>query len=345
MRKSSTNGLMTLNFWRSCIAAFLLFVIVYMTLPFLPFYMVPQLHLPVSRLASLYLAFVVAMYAVGPFHAYLGDTYKRKGILVNATLLMVLSTVGYAFAKNYFHVLLLAIGQGAGFGLAVTAGITVAIDITTSVRRSAGNMVYAWMARMGMLVGAGLGALLFRLYDAQTLLYATGAIGVLCLYFSSRIYVAFRAPIGMKCLNIDRFLLPRGWLPALNLMLVAWSAGVLLPLLLIGSYSYLPIVALAVLTLLVIPFTGIFVKLSHHCQRGTANTTCHLAIDSGLLLGLAAVCHFMDLQISLAGTTDAAQSPQEQVMAMPLISSGEAVIIALLLFVLTFSYYKRYKVR
>ena len=52
------------------------------------------------------------------------------------------AVLGYAFVDGYTKFLLLAAVQGACFGLATTAGITVAIDITTSTRRSAGNMVY-----------------------------------------------------------------------------------------------------------------------------------------------------------------------------------------------------------
>ena len=75
-------------------------------------------------------------------------------------------------------------------------GITVAIDITTSTRRSAGNMVYAWSARLGMLAGACASFLLYDLYGFRTVVYAAVAVGVLGMYFASRVYVAFRALSG-----------------------------------------------------------------------------------------------------------------------------------------------------
>lgn len=89
--------------------------------------------------------------------------------------------------------------------MATTAGITVAIDITTSARRSAGNMVYAWSARLGMLIGAGSSIVLYDLYGLRTVVYLAVATGVLSMYFASRVYVAFRAPIGMKLCSLDRF--------------------------------------------------------------------------------------------------------------------------------------------
>ena len=134
-------------------ANLLLFASVYMLFPVLPFVMGQQLGISIGQVGSMFLAFAAAMFVVGPFHAHLVDEYKRKHVLLYSLLVMLAATLGYAFVDSYMHLLLLAVVQGACFGLATTAGITVAIDITTSARRSAGNMVYAWAARLGMLVG------------------------------------------------------------------------------------------------------------------------------------------------------------------------------------------------
>ena len=75
-------------------------------------------------------------------------------------------------------------------------------------------------------------------------------------------------------------------------------------------------------------FLIMFVKLSHHCQRGTANTTHLLASEMGISLGIAAAC-CMELD------TD------------KMLHIGQIVVsIALIFFVLvTYPYYKRKKVR
>lgn len=325
MKKNSTNGLMTLNFWRMCMANLLLFASVYMLFPLLPFLMGRQLGIPVTQTGSMFLVFAAAMFVVGPFHAYLGDEYKRKHVLLYSMFIMLAAMLGYAFVDSYVKLLLLALVQGACFGLATAAGITVAIDITASTRRSAGNMVYAWSARLGMLIGAGLGILLYRLYDFRMVVYLSIAAGVFSMFFVSRVYVAFRAPIGTTMCNIDRFLLPRAWLPAFNMMLIAFVPGVLLPLLFVGDY--IALAALVVLALLTIPFTRMFVKLSYHCQRGTANTTCHLSMEAGILIGLAVACHLMDT-------------------ALLYHAASVAVILSLFVFVLlAYPYYKKRRVR
>ena len=294
---------MTLNFWRMCTANLLLFISVYMLFPLLPFVMGEQLGVSVGQAGSMFLVFVVAMFAVGPFHAYLVDEYKRKHVLLYSALIMLAAVLGYAFVDGY----------------------TMAIDITTSARRSAGNMVYAWAARLGMLVGVVLGIGMYKMYGFRMVTYLSVAAGLASIFFASRVYVAFRAPIGVSLCNMDRFLLPRAWVPAINMLLIAFVPGALLPLMFVGDYWSLA--ALAVLVFITVPFMKMFVKLSHHCQRGTANTTCHLSMETGLLVGMAVACHLMD---------------KAQIYHVASVAAMLAVFFFVLL---TYPYYKKKRVR
>ena len=231
----------------------------------------------------------------------------------------------YVF-EDSFNGLKAGMASGATvIGLATTAGITVAIDITTSARRSAGNMVYAWAARLGMLVGVVLGIGMYKMYGFRMVTYLSVAAGLASIFFASRVYVAFRAPIGVSLCNMDRFLLPRAWVPAINMLLIAFVPGALLPLMFVGDYWSLA--ALAVLVFITVPFMKMFVKLSHHCQRGTANTTCHLSMEAGLLVGMTVACHLMD---------------KAQIYHVASVAAMLAVFFFVLL---TYPYYKKKRVR
>ena len=46
----------------------------------------------------------------------------------------------------------------------------------------------------------------------------------------SGVYVPFRAPIVTKLYSFDRFLLLRGWVPAINLILITFIPGLLVPM-------------------------------------------------------------------------------------------------------------------
>ena len=266
-------------------ANFLLYASVYLIIPLLPQLVHEQLQLPLANASLTCVAFAVGMLVVGPFNAYLGDTYKRKQVLIYGVLLCMAAVLGLHLATLFWHFLVLALLQGAGFGLAEAAGITLAIDITPSSCRSGSNKIFASAARWGMLIGVVLGLRLWPAYDFSSLVYMTLAGGAGVLFYSSRIDVKFRAPIGVQVLNIDRFFLLRGWFPALNVLLLAMVVGMLIAT--AAEWGILSVgVVLLMLAILVIPLTTLFVKLSHHCQRGTANSTCQLAVEVGTLSGL-----------------------------------------------------------
>lgn len=387
--------LWTVHFMRICIANLLLFISLYMLFPVLSVEMADRLGVPVMQTGVIFLFFTVGMFLIGPFHAYLVDAYKRKYVCLFAFAVMAAATVGYAFVTNITELILLSTVQGLAFGITTTAGITLAIDITNSTLRSAGNVSFSWMARLGMIVGIALGVWLYQHNSFRNLLTVsviTGAVGMLMV---SGVYVPFRAPMVIRLYSFDRFLLLRGWVPALNLILITFVPGLLIPLvhpyfndavlgemgisvpffvgvgigyivslllarllvlpylsklkeitmrlvgmgigleilamsLLMGNSSVMLVSVLLGLGLgLVMPeFLVMFVKLSHHCQRGTANTTHLLACEIGIALGIAVACH---LEVDTAR----------------MLHIGQIVsCVALLFFLLiTYPYYKRRKVR
>ena len=358
--------LWTVHFMRICVANLLLFISLYVLFPVLPIEMSERLGLPVTETGVIFLFFTLGMFLIGPFHAYLVDAYKRKNVCLFSFVLMVAATVGYAFA-----------------------GITLAIDITNSTLRSAGNVSFSWIARLGMILGIILGVWFDQHYAFKTLLtvsVTTGALGILTV---AGVYVPFRAPFVTKLYSFDRFLLLRGWVPAINLILITFIPGLLIPLvhpslndIVLGDtgvsmpffagvgMGYLASLVIARLFILkektlrlvimglgleilaicllkagyssgissvllglglglIMPeFLVMFVKLSHHCQRGTANTTHLLAGEAGITLGIAVAC-YMD--------TDTDQ----------MFYIGQIVAsVALLFFVLiTYPYYIKKKVR
>lgn len=384
--------LWTLHFMRICLANLLLFISLYMLYPVIPSVMAERLGMPVYQTGAVFVLFTLAMFFAGPFHGYLVDAYKRKYVCIFSLGIMLAATVGYVFVHDATQLVMLCMAQGIAFGIATTAGITLAIDITNSSFRSAGNIVFAWVARLGMIGGVASGVFLYQAYGFRMLIYASLAIGLLGIFFVSRVYVPFRAPIGTKLISNDRFLLFRGWIPALNLILIALVPGILLPVL-SGSLSsiqlgevslpffavggigfifslfiarllfrgehktWLQVVAgliliIAAMGQLIVPGSGhsvaaaillgiglglvtpeflmMFVKLSQHCQRGTANTTHLLAWETGISLGIATVCYL-----------DATAS-QEVACQVGMLSA----VIALAFFVLiTYPYFKKKRVR
>lgn len=299
MKKNNIDTLLTGDFLRMCVAHFLLFTGLFLLLPWLPMVLKQLLGVPLSQGVWLYAAFVAGMLVVGPFHAHLGDVYRRKHLFLFPAIGMAAAGLGYLYVTEWSQCCLLAFAQGACFALAMVGDLTVAIDITHSSRRTVGNLIYAWLGRMGCVVGTCLGAWLLQRVEFQQLTLVAGATVLVGCYFGLRVYVPFRAPIGVPVATLDRFLLPRAWVPAIGVVMLSMAVGRLLPLLLGGDYC--PLIGLCVLAVAVIPLVRLFVRLSHHCQRGTANASCYQAMDMGLLLGLGlSYAHFDAVHIHSA---------------------------------------------
>ena len=281
--KESTHKLMTLDFWRICISNFLLYAAVWMLLPILP----AQCYLMgmnTQEMATSFLLFVAGMIGVGPLHAFLGDVFKRKYVLLLFTLAVALCFSGWLMASEVWQVMLLMLLAGASFGIATTAGITIGIDITQSNRRGVGNRIYAFSGALGLFIGVCCSTTVYLMLGFNNLIIISLLLFLLSFIIETSIYVAFRAPVGVGVFNIDRFFLPLAWVPAVNVCILSFGIGTLLNLL--PPYAWIGILMVAVLTALIAPLTRLFVKLSHHCQRGTANTTLQLASQAGLILGL-----------------------------------------------------------
>lgn len=385
--------LWTLHFMRICLANLLLFVSLYMLYPIIPSLMAERLGIPVYQSGAAFLLLTLGMFCAGPFHGYLVDAYKRKYVCMYSFFVMIAAAFGYVFVRDVTQLLMLCIVQGIAFGIATTSGITLAIDVTNTSFRSAGNVVFSWASRLGMVTGVALGAFLFQEYGFKTMIYASVLAGLGGAYFVSRVYVPFRAPIGTKLFSNDRFLLFRAWIPALNLILIALVPGILIPelfqsidrvwvseivvpffalsvagfllsaflikfmfhgdhkkmwlqivlglLMIIGAMALLivaqkvEIIVAAVLLglglgLITPEFLMMFVKLSQHCQRGTANSSNLLAWEIGITSGIAIACYL--------GVTGSEKEVCETGML--------AAVAALAFFVLiTFPYYKKKRVR
>ena len=153
------------------------------------------------------------MFLIGPFHAYLVDAYKRKYVCMFSFATMVACNGRIRLCDEHHGTYLVEHRTGTGFRNRYTAGITLAIDITNATLRSAGNVSFSWMARLGMIIGIVLGVWLYQSYSFKNLLSVSVITGVAGVLMVSGVYVPFRAPIVTRLYSFDRFLLLRGWVP------------------------------------------------------------------------------------------------------------------------------------
>lgn len=272
MKKSNINGTRPLcnrNFVLTCTTGFLLYVAVYASV------MVWQ----AGRPGDICFPFAVGMLLVGPFHAWLADKFRRKHVLSYPFIGLLLVVVGGAYATTDQQFALLALLQGMCFGLAMSAGITLSIDVVHSGYRTSANRVYALICGLGMTVGVASGV--WMLVAGTYSWMWPAAVCLAGFLLASSVYVPFRAPIGLPVCSTDRYLLGRALLPALNVSIAAFACGWL-------ALCHHPwgVAGLVVLAVLAPWMVYMFVKLSHHCQRATGNMTFFLWMDAGVLFGI-----------------------------------------------------------
>jgi MFS family permease len=369
-----------------CIAGLLLLTSLYMLFPVAPIEMSDRLGMSEGDTGFMFLAVTAGMLIGGPFHAYIIDAYRRRTVCVLSFIGVLVATAFYGAVTTMAQLLALCVAQGVCAGLGITAGITLAIDITNTGLRSYGNLAYSWMIRLGMLIGVSLGVLLYEWYDfelIQTVSIIIGAVGVMCIM---QVYVPFRAPIVTHLCSFDRYFLPRGWVPAINLALIAFIPGLMIPIfhnftygvsmgeweipffafvtlafplaiafhhyvwrdrqvlsvvtglvmIIVSAFlidvfpSYVSAVLLGFGLGLVTPeFLMMFVRISEHCQRCTANMTHFLAWETGLTAGIALSCRWNMIL------------PHSELMFYGRISAVAALAFFLLF---TVPYFKKYSV-
>lgn len=348
----SKQRLCTPCFIRICLANLSLFVSFYLLLSALPYEMSARFGAAENWIHMFTIPFLSGMFAIGPFHAYLMDAYKRKSVYMLSFALVMASSVGYMFVSSSLELIVLSAVQGGAMGMAATAGITLAIDMTASSLRSAGNIRFAWMSCVGMVCGVMLGAHICRLCGFSNLLAVSVAMGLLGILSAWGVYVPFRAPIVTKLFSFDRFLLFRGVVPSVSVVLSTFIIGLFIPskytfgaipsfpffagvvaglfisvclvrlnllkkdvprLIAVGlSFEALAVFLMPSISPLVVSvllgiglgctlpeFLVMFVKLSHHCQRGTANTMHLLSVETGILLGLTSATRLEEAEILL----------------------------------------------
>lgn len=293
-----------------------------MQLPLLPMLLSWQMGMTQNEVSPLYLTILVGLMAVGPIHAWLADTYRRKHVVVLATLGLMCCFLGMLWIESFAALLALGFFAGVCYGMAISALITISIDIVNSDQRTLANKVLTYALCIGALVGVAMGGL----YGSDAWLpYVAAACLIFSAILAQSVYVAFRAPIGVPVFGLDRFFLPRTWLPTLLMLFIGLILGLYLPWAASSQILY-PLLSILLLALLICPVITVYVNLAEHCQRATSVSSSLLGVMTGILLGACLSTFYLCMECT---------------HAMAAMALGAAVIC----FPFAYRYYRRHEVR
>lgn len=225
---SGKKKLLTHNMWLLLFANILLYSSVYILIPVFPQWLIADWGIAKPQAYFVTALYAAAMFLPGAFNSYLVDKFRRQSVSRISMLVMGALALLYPYITFFSGILFLRLGQGICFATAVMAtGSTLVIDVTTSCRRTPANVIYTWAARLGMLIGVASAFLLEPVIGMDMFLYISAALSLVSIILVSLVEVCFRAPLGMPLLSLDRFLLPRTFLPALNMLMIPFILGVL----------------------------------------------------------------------------------------------------------------------
>lgn len=208
---------------------FFLYASLYIMLPVFPLWIVQHWYCSYAEAGGAVAIFGLAIFLPGPFNSYLIDKFKRKSVCLTALALFAALSLLYPYVATVGLVALLRVLQGVLFSITtMTTGSTLVIDITATRRRTDANVSFTWFGRFGMAVGLALGVYIYPYWDFTYVVNTSAILGAIALILIPMINVNFRAPLHAPVFSLDRFLLPRTFLPGLNMLMISFIFGVVI---------------------------------------------------------------------------------------------------------------------
>jgi MFS family permease len=270
-------------------------------LPILPFIIHFQAKVTLLEAALVMGLFAVSLVIVGPFLSFLTEKFYRKRLAMFALLFFTLSTLGFIYVNNLTMAIVLRSLQGFFGGIAVSELTTLSIDVSAVGKREKVNLIMHNAHRIAIILAP---IIIFTIYFVcpeiqntallHDMLYLSAGLSALSILLLFPVKVCFRAPINIKLLSLDRFLLCQSLSYVLIVVALAMIMGVvyaLFPLfdhqLFQGLFIYIVsgLIVIGILIILRFVFLDV-IRQCNHCQRSTANATFYLAWEIGIALGL-----------------------------------------------------------
>lgn len=337
MKKGQTS-VWTGSFIQVLASNFFLFAALFFVMPTLPEWISRHTSLDCIESNLLLLGIPLGMILIGPFNAFLFEKFRRKSVGMLAILVMSVIPIGYMYATEIWQYACLITLQGMAFSSALNLDIVMHVDITCSEYRKEANVFLIKTAMLAQAVGYLIGHLVHdkavEIESTATFFNTAAALGFIPLLFILSVKVPFRAPIEIKPCTLDKFWLPSAFVLTANLMLFAFSAGMLIMNRQILTAEVDVIIVTKIVAILGLVLVGVpkliqmYMGLATHCQRCTANSTLFLAWILSLIGGGITAAYLASLDMTVHTRT---------------IAFGGLIISVILFLTVIKKYYKKHQ--
>jgi predicted MFS family arabinose efflux permease len=217
------------NYIKVSIANFMLFFAFYLLTPLLPLYMSEQFHATKDVIGIVLSGYTVLALLFRPFSGYIVDSFPRKQVLMICFFLFFIFFAGYIVAGSLLLFAVIRTLHGGPFGAVTVANSTVAIDVLPSSRRTEGIGYYGLSNNVSMAIGPTIAIYIYNfVHSFEVLFWMAFIVAGLGLVIDATVKLKSREFVKPKSrLSLDRFLLVKGTLLGINLILFGFCFGVL----------------------------------------------------------------------------------------------------------------------
>lgn len=222
------------EFWQLAVANLLLSMSVYMLIPILPIWLGKEENFSLIEIGLSMGVFSLGLFLLGPFVSYLVQHYRRNKVCLWAIALLIgcqgllwyMDTMKCQFVELWL-ILLQRFGLGALFGLAqMVLASTLVIDTCESFQRTEANHSASWFGRFALSLGPLTGLLIHQLCGFRVIIMVSMGLAFASFLLIRMVEFPFRAPEDhVHVFSYDRFLLDKGGVLFLNLLLITIALG------------------------------------------------------------------------------------------------------------------------
>ena len=215
------------------LSTWMIFLGFYFLLPTLPAYFV-KIGGKESDVGWLIGLFTLTAMIVRPIAGRLADTKGKTWTMFFGGALLAATVVFYWFVKTPAQLLTLRFFHGIGWGIYLTAAVTLIADIAHPTQRATMTGHYFLANTLAMVVGPWLGTVILARANNDYLWLFTSTIGLTAVALATIWPLHASAPVVTATTN-GRWISPRAWLPAITILFAAFTYG--------GVVSFLPVYA------------------------------------------------------------------------------------------------------
>lgn len=217
------------NYNKVMVTNFCLYFAFYITMPLLPLYLSEHFGATKDTIGLVLAGYTITALLIRPFSGYMVDSFNRKKVLLLCLSANCLFMGSYLIAGSLFLFTLFRTLHGGPFGACTVANSTVAIDVLPSSRRNEGIGFYGLSNNIATAIAPSIGIFIYQQTGCfEWLFWIAFAVSVIGLIADAKVDVPIKEIVKNKSkVSLDRFLLTRGWMIGINVVLVGLCYGVL----------------------------------------------------------------------------------------------------------------------